>query len=541
MRGAWFLLVVLLLVATAAADVLVLKDGRRVDGTIVSETADKIRIKTSFGETEYARADVVNIERGKSKAQQLSEREAAAKTAEEMFQVGLWAEKNVSKGEAKRLMNRAIALDKDHAGAHGWLGHVQYKNEWMTPEQRDARMAKDQEDEMLARGLVRYDGPAESGGSRWVTPEEKAKLDAGLVLENGKWMTPAERNRLHGLEEFEGKWLPRAEALARNDVASAAKDAGTELQTFVVDDAIVAGQYPERFLKEIGEGLTRGRGWFDKTYGSAPGLELLGGRLAEFYAFEEDAPYLATVPHFFALTKTLPEGWVEAVKNTHGFFWSDPYAVSSARRWKRAEDDLAGHCYHHWGHLLLNRLDYDGRLLPPWYEEGLACLLEFRSHQRNAVFCRGRAKEQVLSGPTTGGPGPQHNPDTKVGKKGPPPKPSFDFDPKNMRDGKWKDALKAGVAAGKAPALDHLATLQFTELDSPDIASAMGIVEWLESRGALRAFHTELRRAAPPAPLRVIENPYEREACYEKAFQAAVKMGWKEADQAWRAWLQQQK
>ena len=42
---------------------------------------------------------------------------------------------------------------------------------------------------------------------------------------------------------------------------------------------------------------------------------------------------------------------------------------------------------------------YDGRLLPPWYDEAFAAVMENRLHQLNAVFCRAQA---VTGGGTRG-------------------------------------------------------------------------------------------------------------------------------------------
>jgi hypothetical protein len=514
------------------ADTLVMKDGRRIEGTLVSESADLVRIQTRLGALEFKRAEIASIEHSKSRSQEFTDREAAAKSAEDFYQLGLWAEREKLKSEAQKSMERAIAIDAKHAGAHTWLGHVLYKDEWMTAAERDERMAKDLEAEMLARGLVKWE-------DRWVSPADREHLAKGEVLEDGKWMSPESRNRLHGLEEFDGRWLPRAEALARGDVARVASIAKVPLPLVMTDDAVVAGTLPQSVLTEIAEGLKRGRAWFDRVFRGPSGLELFGGRRAELYVFDNDDPYLATIAHFNSLTTTLPPGWAEAVADTHGFFFADPYPLSSARLWKRAQGDLVGHCYHHWGHLLAHRLGYDGRLLPPWYEEGIAALLEFRSHERNAVFCRGHASvsEVAPTGPTTGGG--KKVPTTKGVKPSTAtaPKVSSSFDPKDLREGRWQDALKAGLAAKKGTPFAELVTRQFTELESADLAAAMGIVEWLESKDALRAFHDELRKSAPQSPQRILENTWEREACYERAFQAAVKMGWKEADQAWRQWF----
>src|SRR4029453_12162069 len=88
-------LLVTLLVACCAtiarADVLMTKDGRRTQGTITSEKDGQIKIKTEFGELDFPRADILSIERGKTRWQEFEERERNCKTAEDFFQLGEWA------------------------------------------------------------------------------------------------------------------------------------------------------------------------------------------------------------------------------------------------------------------------------------------------------------------------------------------------------------------------------------------------------------------------------------------------------------------
>lgn len=519
---------VFVLAAGARGDVLTHKDGRRIEGTITSEADGKIKIKTEFGELEFARADITRVEKGKTRATEFSEREAACKTAEDYYQLGLWAQQKRMTRDTKRCMSKALELDPRHTLAHQFFGHVLYKGDWLTPEERDKRQRADEEADMKARGLVRYQ-------DRWVTPDEQSHLEKNEVLVDGKWLAFDAAQRTKGLELFESAWLPRAEALARIDVAAAEKAANLTFQRFLGPDAIVCGPQSLDELKAIADGLAVGRAWFDTTFQSKPGLELFGGRLAEFYMFSVNEPYVGTVDHFASLTTTVPPGWADVVKKTHGYLWWDPYPLSSVRQWNRSADDVVGHDYHHWGHLLLNRLGYDGRLLPPWFDEGVAALLEFRSHQRNSVFCRGQKGDPPV-GPSTGGMPPKKG-GTKAGKAPVGTTAVTPFDPKAMREGNWRGALVAGLS--DLPAFDKLASLQFNELESADIAASMGIVEWLEAQspGALRRFLDVLRKTAPLAPTRVLPNSFERERVYQEAFQSAAGMGWKEADQAWRRWI----
>lgn len=519
----------LFLAGVLAADVLVMKDGRRIEGTITAQDAQKVKITTSFGDFEFPMAQVDRIEKGKTSAQNFDERFKAAKSADEFFALGQWADQKKMRAEAKKSMKRALELDPQHAGANLFFGKVQYKGEWLTPAERDARAAADAEAEMLAKGFVRWK-------DQWVTPEEKGHLEKNEVLVEGKWIPFEAAQRKKGLELFGEQWLPRAEALARADEAKVEDVLKKSLGKAVGDDALVAGDFDTEELERIVAGLKKGRDWFDATYKAPAGLEMFGGRLAELYVWSDNDLYLGGVAHFASLTQSIPPNWTEAVQKSFGFVYWDPLPVSSARLWGRGRDDIEGHCYHHWGHLLGNRLGYDGRLLPPWYEEGLASLMEFRAHGVNLVFCKGELVEKPIPGDGTGGGGKGPVPDTKVLKKTAPP---ANFDGKTMRGGAWRDALRGGLVKDSIPAFDEIAGRQFNELTLPDITASMAIVEWIEGHGpgALRAFHDELRKAAPPAPNRVLPNSLLREACYDKAFQAAVRLSWKDADAAWRTWF----
>lgn len=500
------------LLFTATADVLHMKDGRTVDGQVVLETKTVVKIKTALGVLEFKTADIQRIERKKSAIQEYDERFAKAKTAGEFHALGLWAEKQRMRRQAKRAMKKAVAVDAMHAEANLWLGNVLYDGRWMEPEERDRLKAAAAEAEKRAKGLVKY-------GDKWVTPEDKERLEQGLLQFEGEWMTFEESQRRQGLEEHEGRWIPRTEAIARNHCSHAEGLAEVEFVVHVNENALVAGPLPEEMLVTIGDGLNVGRNWFDRTMKSEPGLTMLANKLAEFYLFSTvSEPYERTLDYFAGLTPTLPEGWAAAAKNSYGFFWTDPYAMSSARQWHRGRQELVGHCFHHWGHMLLCRYGYDGRLLPPWYEESFASLMEFQIHQKNAVFCRARtmASTGTVSVRT-----------------------SRSFDPKMVREGKWREALKLGIEAGQVLSIDKLYQRDFSDLEVIDIATGMGILEWVDSHGpeALKNFHAIVRGSAPKSPARILGIAGERVAANELAFKTATGVGWRDADRQWKRWF----
>jgi hypothetical protein len=100
--------------------------------------------------------------------------------------------------------------------------------------------------------------------------------------------------------------------------------------------------------------------------------------------------------------------------------------------------------------------------------------------------------------------------------------------------------LKAAFDQKAVPKFDNLSQLEFANLELVDIATGMAIVEWLEKQKdgqGLRAFHDELRHGSPKSPDRVISDANQRHAVYDRAFQAAAGMNWRDADQAWRRWF----
>ncbi|MCC7012662.1 MAG: hypothetical protein IT454_08895 [Planctomycetes bacterium] len=513
----WIGLASLLLCAAAFADVFTLNDGRKIEGKLKRETASSYFVETSVGELELKKSEVQTRVAGKTPRETFDERFAAAKSAEEFFAAGEYAREQKLKALATKAWKRAVELDARHEGAHKALGHVLYRGTWMTPEERDQRAVADEDAEMAQKGFVRWK-------DSWVTPEEKAKLEQGLILRDGVWISEAESKRKDGLELFEGQWYPKAEALARGDVGAVAAVLGRPLRVVCNAQAAIAGDYGEDLLGKVGGHLVTSRAWFDASFKVEPGLKLLGNRLAEFYLWNRDSgPYQATVAHFGALTPTVPEGWAPVVKERHGFFWIDPYALSSARVWNRPDEDLVGHCVHHWGHMLLGRLGYEGRLLPPWYDEGFASLAEYKLFQRNAVFCRSASSSVATTG-------------TSAKKAA----MTFNFDAGLFREGAWSATLKKALEAGVVPSFDRLSSLDIGQLELLDIACGMAITWWLEefSPDALSKFHAVLRKTQAPAPTRVLPQARERQAQYEQAFQAAVGLGWRDADLAWRAWFQ---
>ncbi|MCI0589574.1 MAG: hypothetical protein L0323_22390 [Planctomycetes bacterium] len=491
-----------LLAGLLPRDVVETKDGRRLEGKVVEESRERIVVETPFGRVEVARENVRSVERGPSPLEEYAARRAKAKTAEDHHALALFCKSKGLSRQAKEELEEAARLDPSHEGANRGLGRVLFEGKWVSPAERDVLAARREEEAFRAKGLVQHEG-------RWVTPQEKEALEKGLVLHEGRWVPEAEAMAAKGFVRREGSWIPRSlgEALAAVDRAGEAT--GAALRAFATDHFVAAGPYEETFLKEIGEGAERVLAYFDRLFGAGAGGETLRGQRAELYVFEDAATYGKAAPHFASGTTTVGAAWVEYAKKTNGFVLYEPKPVSVAARLNRERGSLVGHTLHHVGHLLPNRRAPNGRLLPPWYDEGVACLGEFAAIEANTVFCRAPAAES--------GGGYYRKREAKAAEEP---------DPNRLAAGKWREELRRAIWAGAVPPLEPVLRREISEITLLEILLSMATVERLAGPGpaGIGRLHARIRRGMPPSPRRTLD-PNDSRALHEAAFLEAVGLG----------------
>ncbi len=216
----------LLLAAAAAADVVTMKDGRKFEGTVLEQTAEKVVIKTKFGVNELKAADVASVEIKSTPEEEFKQRrEAAAGDAKALFDLYVWATSSGLKNQAKIALRDVIKVDPNHEEARRLLGYVRFEDRWVTEKERERLAADKERKDNEAKGLVLHEG-------KWMTPEEKEEavnLAKGMVKVEGQWVDmkdkarkeeeakrrqEAEEHRAKGEFFVNGKWIPRKEAEA---------------------------------------------------------------------------------------------------------------------------------------------------------------------------------------------------------------------------------------------------------------------------------------------------------------------------------------
>jgi len=174
----------------AAADRVILKDGRSFEGTIVEKTADGIRLEHKYGLLDFKMSEIEDIERTDPIVEYKKKLERIAPdNLRALYELGCWCRERGLEEQRQLLWDRVLKADPDFEDIRSALRHLKYDDRWVT----DA-------DEIRALGYAWYQG-------QWIGPEERQKLSQGLALWNGQWMTREEKMRQRGLVEHEGRWV----------------------------------------------------------------------------------------------------------------------------------------------------------------------------------------------------------------------------------------------------------------------------------------------------------------------------------------------
>ncbi len=150
--------------APVRADVIVLRGGGQVQGKVLPDPAHPERVQvlllTGRKPVSFTKAQIVEIiPKASALDDYLVKRDKAAQTAQAQFELATWCEQNKLTDLARIHYEAVVALDRSFEAAHRKLGHVYHDGHWLSRDELSA-----------VQGLIKHKG-------RWVSPEEKARLD----------------------------------------------------------------------------------------------------------------------------------------------------------------------------------------------------------------------------------------------------------------------------------------------------------------------------------------------------------------------------
>ncbi|MEZ6036846.1 MAG: hypothetical protein R3F29_05165 [Planctomycetota bacterium] len=121
---------------------------------------------------------------------ELRTKERVAKNdPEQIFEVGKWAKQHSLAADAKRLFEKVLKLQPDHAGAHEALGFELVDGKWIPAAEAEAARRKKWAEEYAAKGFVEVDGI-------WVEPDNVEDAMKGIFHHDDEVVSRAEKAAL---------------------------------------------------------------------------------------------------------------------------------------------------------------------------------------------------------------------------------------------------------------------------------------------------------------------------------------------------------
>jgi hypothetical protein len=488
------LLLLLVGAPLAAAHTVETIDGTIHEGKIVVNTPEKIVIATTFGGPVTIPRDQVKAvdDRIPPLRDQLRYRADQAKDdVAKLWDLHRWAKRKGFDKELVFILERIITLEPRNVRARKALGHEKVDGEWMSPREKEFYLAEKHEAEMRAKGLVPYK-------DRWVTPEEKAALEQGLIKDGDGWITEEEYHRRRGEQLIDGEWVRvgEKEAKAWRDELTASR-VRTEFEWTPNLDVYydVKAEHAKRVIK----GAEDAFGVFFKTMQPdaddfASGVK---GRV-RMHLFNKLPAYARFAAFFDKKEKCsdLIKGWLPAVRRQHSFWWVDPIGVVGVYKFPNTPRTFISNAVHNLGLILITRYGFNYRFPRQWLLEGFAYYLEMEALGYSDTFSLSR-----------GG--------TAASAAGRPAWADSD---------KWREALRALVAQGGDPPMKRLARMSSDQMHYIELVKSWSVVECL-----IRKDRKQF--------VQFVDADKDRANTMEDALRKVYGWGWRDLDRVWRRYV----
>ncbi|MCU0725012.1 MAG: hypothetical protein MUE73_04355 [Planctomycetes bacterium] len=446
---------VVLTAAAARADIIWLKGGGKLEGVVVADTGTQLKVRTAAGEIAVDKSKVDRIEKKATPTQEVEEKLKALDPddAEGHFELALYCRKHGLRKQEADLYRKVLAIDDQHPGANQAVGNVEHDGRWMTPAERDRRVAEAEAAGMREKGLVEHEG-------RWVTPEEKANLEKGLVFRDGRWMTADEVKRADGFVPYKGGWIRKDELDARELTDRFTDVLRIEVKVSLTPHFAVVGTYDDAELKILADAAEATYRQFGSVFAVDPRDNLVEGREEDegnprcLVLYTKKAlDYVRFVDWMMErYPQDMPASRANLMKQQKGFYFVYPGCYVAGYQFPNTFQQVRASIVHKLSHVLLQRVFYTGNWWPWWLIEGLGTWQEIALLGQCDTYCITDQGYGVQGG-----------------------------DPAQKWAGlsRWKEVVKSMVTGLTDPSLIELSKKGLNELDFRDLAKCWSLCEWL--------------------------------------------------------------
>lgn len=477
-------------------------DGRLLEGTVVSQDEQEVVIETTFdGTVRLARSDVawVNTDIPPLR-EQLKYRASEAADAKARWDVYNWAKKKgFDEQTLHYLLEGIIDLAPNDKKARKLLGHEQVDGTWMSAEQKAEHLARKLEAEMTAKGLVLHEG-------EWVTPEEKDARLKGLKRDGSQWVSEEEWHLRRGQRKVHGRWEKIGEREGQAFVKKSVESTRVDFQYEWTPHFDVVYEVNPELAKRIGDSAEKAhavmREVFRTTEKTYPHTEQERVKLV----LCNKAPAYTRFSQFFGeliKAEEIVPGWARAIQRQHGYWWVQDVPLTAGYQFPNTDKTFVSNVIHNGAMVLLTRYRWaDSRpgqwlMAHHWLREGFAYYLEMEALGYTHSFTLGRGG----SGESPGAKGPIW-----------------------VESDQWRAGLKNLVGEGADPPIKRIAKMTGDMFGYVELVKTWSVVECLIRWDPLR-FE------------RFVALTKEGEKEEEQCLQEAYGVGWTQLDQKWRDYV----
>ncbi len=361
--------------AVASADTITFKDGRTLEGKIVSDDGETVTFKTRFGTQSVSRRDIAKLERGLTLLDEYKKRKEALKKddLDSRLELAEWCRSNKLMTEMKEVYRTVLAIDPNHPIANRELGRVQVNGVWYATSELD----KVKEAENLARGLVKYKG-------EWIPKEDAEKLEQGLKKVGDVWMSADEEMEAKGFVKADGKWV-RPEEKERLEVEQRVESAlGFKPSVVFSSHFTVVTLLGNDHAKEISSRAEEVYRLFGLSFENKPDAQFWAGRV-QLYVLDRKSNYEDFVNFLDRIVPGVARDDEERKRymRAAGFLQTGGKVRLAGTSIEKDKFQL-NQIDHMVSHFLLT--SYVGNV-PPWLYEGFASWMEVKFDQASRVHC----------------------------------------------------------------------------------------------------------------------------------------------------------
>ncbi len=348
----------------ARADIVFLKDGKKVEGKITHKDDAQITLVTKLGPMTLKTADIDHIEAGRTPEEEVAYRVDQAKgDAAKLWDAAMYAREKKLTKQFKEIAASVVKADPNHKEANQALGNIEENGKWYTPADYEKAQAK-YAAQMKAEGKEFIEG-------LWM-PHDKAQIYRGYEKdpETGEFLQP--------VEIYRKKWAKLTKPLL-----------GIELQTKESEHFVLRSNLPEDTQANILSVLEACTMHFydlfklnAKEHRVMDGSPFIGRPTAVYVL-----PDIGVVPKFVETGGYMeqiyntPKGVNERYTTDNSFpvFFPSPLIVTSlgAHLISGQEVSLNGYLTNLEGNMLIRRFKRGGKV-PGWVEAGITYYFEAR-------------------------------------------------------------------------------------------------------------------------------------------------------------------